>query len=400
LSREEEGILAGEEGEAKRLALTIIVKVGEALGADRLIPIVHAHVSGASYSTVGDAGRSFIEDLASMGARFSVPTTVNPVGFDIDDPGLIPYTSISRDYVRGQMAIINSFRKMGADLILTCTPYYADIPSRYGFSVGSHVAWGESSAVVYGNSFLGVRTNREGGPLALMAGIVGRTYYYGLHTSEGRKPGLEIIVDYGKPLDEAEAGIVGELVARYTPPGIVPVVRASIGSEPGLREFAAAVGTAGSIGMVHIPGVTPEKTDYSGIGDRILIDSNDIKSRLEELMPTRIPDIIFIGCPHAGLRDLELIERILTGKRLKTRVIVSLSRHVYMKALSTGLIGRLARMGIEFLRDTCLIVSPFKSPSVTVATNSFKAYFYLRRKGVNTYLASIDKLLQTAIVGG
>ncbi|MEB3774006.1 MAG: aconitase X catalytic domain-containing protein [Desulfurococcales archaeon] len=393
LTREEERILAGERGEVLRIALSIIVKVGDSLGAERLIPIKHAHVSGASYSTVGEAGRRFIEDLAGMGARFSVPTTVNPVGMDLDGPEAIPYTRITRDYIRGQMAIINSFRRMGAELILSCTPYYTDIPYKVGLSQGDHVSWGESSAVVYGNSFLGIRTNREGGPLALMAGIAGRTYYYGLHTPEGRAPVVEVRVEEGEPLDEAEAGILGEALAEYTPPGGVPLVKARIASEPGLRELAAAVGTAGDIGMVYMPGYTSERVDLSYIRERVTIGRRELTRRVEEKLPDREPDLIFIGCPHAGLEDLRLVRKLLSRRRVRGRIIISISRSVYLEAAGQGLIGELERLGVSFLRDTCLIVSPFKSRSVTVATNSFKAYFYLKKKGVNVYLGPVEKLL-------
>ena len=395
LSREEERILAGEEGEARRLALSVIVKVGEALGAERLIPIKHAHVSGASYSTVGEAGRRFIEDLARMGARFSVPTTVNPVGVDTEDPGRVP-VRYTREYLRGQKAILDSFRSMGAELILTCTPYYTHIPRRAGLGPGSHVAWGESSAVVYGNSFLGLRTNREGGPLALMAGIAGRTYYQGLHTPEGRRPIVEVRVEYG-PLDEAEAGVLGEALAEYTPHGGVPLVRARIASEPGLRELAAAVGTAGDLGMIHLEGVTPERPDTGGIVERVSIDRGEMAERMERVAPAGRPDIVYIGCPHAGISDLELLERELRrlGKP-RSRVLVSTSRHVYMEALRRGLIAKLTSYGVEFVRDTCLIVSPFRDASVSVATNSYKAYFYLSRKGVRAGLAPIPRLVESA----
>ncbi|MCE4605147.1 MAG: aconitase X catalytic domain-containing protein [Desulfurococcales archaeon] len=396
LTREEERVLAGEEGEARRLALSVIVKVGEALGAERLIPIKHAHVSGASYSTVGDAGRRFIEDLARMGARFSVPTTVNPVGIDTEDLDRVP-ASYTREYLRGQKAILDSFRIMGADLILTCTPYYTHIPRHMGLEPGSHVAWGESSAVVYGNSFLGLRTNREGGPLALMAGIAGRTYYQGLHTPEGRSPVVEIRVEQEAPLDEAVAGVLGEAIVEYTPHGRVPLVKARIASEPGLRELAAAVGTAGDLGMIHLEGVTPEKPSLTGIEERVTIDRVELGERIERVSPGERPDIVYIGCPHAGINDLELLERELRRLgRPRSRILVSTSRHVYMEALRMGLVGRLEGYGVQFVRDTCLIVSPFRDRSVSVATNSYKAYFYLSRKGVKASLAPIPRLVEAS----
>jgi predicted aconitase subunit 1 (EC 4.2.1.3) len=164
LTFEEERILKGFEGEAKARALEVIVKVGEALGASRLIRIKHAHISGVSYENIGDVGLEFIEGLRGLGARFSVPTSVNPVSYDVEDLSSIPGVTLERSYVEAQEAIARALRDMGADLVFTCTPYYAGIPEVYELKVGDHVAWGESSAVAYANSVLGIRTNREGAP--------------------------------------------------------------------------------------------------------------------------------------------------------------------------------------------------------------------------------------------
>jgi len=123
LTREEERVLAGEEGWAKAKALEVVVKVGEALGAERLQPIVHAHVSGVSYYNIGEPGRRLLEDLASSGARFSVPTTVNPIGFDLDAPSSLSIAEIDYRLVEGQRAIVRALAFMGARLTFTCTPY-------------------------------------------------------------------------------------------------------------------------------------------------------------------------------------------------------------------------------------------------------------------------------------
>ncbi len=405
MTREEEKILNGEQGEARAFALRVIVKVGEALGADRLIKIKHAHVSGASYSTVGRAGLEFLEGIAGMGARVAVPTTVNPIGFDGEDVGAIPYTRITRDYYEAQIGILRVLVKMGVEPILTCTPYYTDIAGRYGLSIGDHVSWGESSAVLYANSILGLRTNREGGPLALMSAITGLTYRAGLHTSEGRTPKrMYILTGKDAALNEAEAGVLGELVATLNPDESPPLLQARFSSEPSLREFMAAVGTAGPLGMVYIPGVTPEKPAIPSSIEKIEVEYGEVKRLLDERAPKGVPDIVYIGCPHAGLEDLIVLLRELrrAPRRPRSLVAVSVSREVYRKASADGIIGELLALGVRFVRDTCLIVSPFGSVArgrVTVATNSYKAYYYLTRKGVETYLAPINELIARTIGG-
>lgn len=405
LTREEERILEGEHGEAKAFALRVIVKVGEALGADRLIKIKHAHVSGASYSTVGKAGLEFLESIAGMGARVEVPTTVNPIGFDELDLEAIPYTRITREYYEAQTRIVRALERMGVEPILTCTPYYTDIARRYNLAVGDHVSWGESSAVLYANSVLGLRTNREGGPLALMSAITGLTYRAGLHVPEERTPKrVYVLTGKNSALNEAEAGVLGELVATMNPDEAPPLLHARFSNDPSLREFMAAVGTAGPLGMVYIPGVTPERPVIPGNMERIEIEYSEVRRLLKERAPTESPDIVYIGCPHAGLEDLLVLREALkkASRRPKSLITVSVSREVYEKARTRGIIGELVALGVRFVVGTCLIVSPFgsrKGEKPSVATNSYKAYYYLSRKGIKAYLAPIDELIASAAGG-
>jgi len=394
LTFEEERILKGFEGEAKARALEVIVKVGEALGASRLIRIKHAHISGVSYENIGDVGLEFIEGLRGLGARFSVPTSVNPVSYDVEDLSSIPGVTLERSYVEAQEAIARALRDMGADLVFTCTPYYAGIPEVYELKVGDHVAWGESSAVAYANSVLGIRTNREGGPLALMAAIAGRTYYYGMHVEEERKPRVSYALEPLVTLDEVEAGILGEIVARMHKDERPPHLVALFEGDSALKELLAALGTVSDIAMAHIQGVTPE--DPGGeIKETVKIDYDMLEEELREKMPTEGVDIIYIGCPHSGLEEISKLARTLeAASPVKARIAVSMSRNVYLKALELGLVEKLRRAKATIIRGSCLIVSPFSkhNKGVKVATNSYKAYHYLSRKGVKVYLTRISDI--------
>ncbi|MEM4962447.1 MAG: aconitase X, partial [Acidilobaceae archaeon] len=120
LDSEEERILEGYEGEAKARALKVIVKVGESLGASRLIKIKHAHISGVSYENIGDSGLEFINNFRLLGAKFSVPTTINPISYDLLDYNSIYGLKLSREYIRAQELILRALEDMGAELILTC----------------------------------------------------------------------------------------------------------------------------------------------------------------------------------------------------------------------------------------------------------------------------------------
>jgi len=330
---------------------------------------------------------------------------VNPIGFDSEDPqGLagIPGVRLSEDFIRGQLEILESLRRMGAETVLTCTPYYTPQVSHLGLKHGDSVAWGESSAIAYANSVLGLRTNREGGPLALLAAIAGRTYYWGLHKEENRVPRILFRVDQRVPVDDALAGILGAEVARRAGDR-VPAVDARLPDELSLREFLAALGTAGAIGMAHILGVSRDPYFPDMIEDVVEYGRDEVNRLVEEYLPPAPPEIIFVGCPHAKAEDLARLLGLLRryekrGERKAKTIVFTTSRAEMARAASQGLLAEAERLGVTIIPDTCLIVSPFGrgSEKPTVATNSYKAYFYLAKRGVPVGLQPLEALVDLA----
>lgn len=398
LTRIEERILSGEYGEAKQLALKTIVKVGEALGAERLIPIKHAHVSGISYGTIGDHGLALLEDLVEKGAQVSVPTTVNPIGFDSEDPYLLSTVGVRVDegFVRGQLRIIKALKAMGAKATLTCTPYY--LPDTRSLSPGDHVSWGESSAILYGNTVIGVRTNREGGPLALMSAIAGRTYYWGLHLDEYRTPRVGFKLESPEPLDEVMAGLLGKIVSeRYV--GLrPPYVKARLRDELAVKEMLAAIGAAGSLAMIHLEGVTKPPIDEGRLESVEEVDWRELRDLYEEHRPSWRPDIVFLGCPHSRAEDLARLAKQLADKPApRSKIVVTMSRYEYSRFRREypDYYNVLEKKAVV-VRDTCLIVAPLRGEngSPKIVTNSYKAYFYLSRKGLQVGLSTIEDMAQ------
>lgn len=184
LTRQEEAVLAGETGQGKRKALELLVALGDIYNAERLVPIASAQVSGASFKTVGDAGIKWLEDF-SKAAKVSVRATVNPLGLDMRRWKSM---GVDAEFHSKQDRIVSAYKAMGLEPLYTCTPYLAGNRPR----AGQHLAWAESSATVFANSYLGARTNREGGPSALAAAIIGKTPEYGLHLDENRTPRVRI----------------------------------------------------------------------------------------------------------------------------------------------------------------------------------------------------------------
>jgi predicted aconitase len=176
LSEEEQRMFDGEEGEAKRQSMEILVALGRIYEAERMIPITSAQVSGVSYKTIGEAGLEYLEDLVQKGAKTSIPTFLNPAGMDVSQ---WKEMKIPEDFAKKQIKVLEAYSKMSIMKTCTCAPYFIGIRPKQG----EHIAWAESSAVAFANSVLGARTNREGGPSALAAAICGVTPEYGLMSS-------------------------------------------------------------------------------------------------------------------------------------------------------------------------------------------------------------------------
>ncbi|MDR0602103.1 MAG: aconitase X catalytic domain-containing protein, partial [Treponema sp.] len=163
LTKEEQAMLDGESGKAVQQSMKVLVTLGNIYGAERMISITNVHSPGVSYRVTGDSGLAYVQEAAKE-AKFKIPMTLNSIGIDYEDWKKIGFPE---DFSLKQIELSEAYRKMGAIEVNSCTPYLAGNIPRFG----EHVAWGESSAIVFANSVLGARTNREGGPTALAAAL-------------------------------------------------------------------------------------------------------------------------------------------------------------------------------------------------------------------------------------
>ncbi len=379
LSKEEERMLRGDYGEAVSEAMKIIVKVGEALSAERLIPVTHAHASGISYGTIGEPGLYWLKSLGDRGAKVRIFSTVNPIGMDIDDPHKIP---VGREFYEKQIQVLESLSRMGFRITVTCTPYYIRSPK-----VKEHLAWGESSAVAYANSVLGAYTNREGGMLTIAAAIVGRTYYGGMHLDENRvtkyKVTVKGIVD---PTEWSAIGLeVGEIVG-----GNVPRYINAPGNELSVKLMLAASAASGSVALSVIEGLTPNGTYHIGDEEKIELGRDSIEKYFGNLEDA---ELIFHGCPHSSLEELEYLNSRIKEVSGKREVWIATSPHVYSLAEGRGTVRELERKGVKVVKGTCSVVTPLEKLGFRrVATTSAKTYFYLKRKGLDVWLVRLSDI--------
>jgi len=366
LTRDEEAILNGERGCGAQRAMELLVAIGTVYEAECLLPIRSAHLSGVSYKTIGEGGLDFLADMASD-ARVAVRTTLNPAGMDLarwEEMG------VSKRFADRQLEIIDSYSKMGVETNCTCTPYLAgNLPRK-----GDTVAWAESSALSYVNSIVGARTNREGGPGALAASILGKTPAYGLHLDSNRKPTVVIEAEIGGGvLDYALLGqVVGKKVANA-----VPYFRKIRPNPDEAKTLAAAMAASGSVAMFHIEGMTPEANDADLKGlERIGVGRKDLTDARESLSTGREPDLIALGCPHLSEAEVRELASMLKGRSKKTEIDVWFCTSKAMMERCPREVEVLERFG-RVLCDTCMVVAPIEDHYSCTATNSAKACNYL-----------------------
>ena len=384
LTREQERILGGEEGWVKAKALKVIVKVGEALGADKLIMIRHAHVSGISYTNIGEPGLKFLEELAENGAETTVYTTSNPTCIDLAGKS----TLIDQGYLEQQLLVNKALEKMKIKPTYTCLPYMLRPPSPH-----EHLAWGESNAVAMANSFYGARTNREGGPIALLASITGYIYNAGLHRLEERR--VKTLIKYEDKLDDITASLLGLWIGE----NIDEIPMIDLPTTPRIQDvklLLASAAATGSHALIVIKDLTPRKTYIEDIDDKITISKRDLfRTYKDNIWKGEKYSLAYIGCPHLSATEFHSIIKLLEKKRDKLRGKIVLS--------IPPLVSSMFQRELEILRDkniievitgTCPVVAQFKYRPDIIVTNSGKAFFYLRKlHRLDVRLASLNNII-------
>jgi predicted aconitase len=391
-SEEEKRMLLGMEGPIEQRMMRLLVRLGEVFGAEGMVPVSSAQVSGISYKSIGEPGLAFLEDVAEKGARVRVPTTLNPAGMDLRD---WKQMGVPEEFARRQERIIGAFERMGAEVSATCTPYLAGSQPW----PGQHLAWAESSAVSFANSVLGARTNREGGPGALASAICGCTPSYGLHLAENRKPTVLIEVDV--ELDSRAAfGALGYFVGAKVENGIPYLRGIEQAGEDDLKTLGAAMAASGAVALYHVEGVTPESRSMSPDGlDVVRVGGKELDGTFARLGTEEKPDLVVLGCPHASLEEIADVARRLEGRTLGTPLWVCTSRAVKESACQLGLCDIIEKAGARVVADTCMVVSPIEQMGFrTTAVDSAKAAHYLPGFcGQGVVFGDVESLIEEAL---
>lgn len=367
LTKEEEELLENEE---TRDCMKIVLALARVFDAEKLVKISSAHISGVSYDNIGDEG---LEWLRTIKGRVSVRTTLNPAGMDLERWREM---GIEEKFYRKQMEIIEIFKNLEVEITLTCTPYYIHKPK-----FGEHLAWAESSAVVYANSVIGARTNRESGISALASAITGRTPYYGLHIKENRAPTVVVKAT-------GDLSIVGYKAGLELPGEIPYFIFDRRVSMDELKLLSASLAASGNIAMFHAEEITPEWRDFEKPVEKV-----EIEGKIEKSCEAQL---IAIGCPHCSKEELSEILRLIAGRRVKRELWIFTSRSVAED--SKEIIGKLEELGAKVFKDTCMVVSPASERFDCVMVNSGKALEYLpKKRGIEVAFGDLKSCIEAAV---
>ena len=323
LTDEQRAILEGSKGETHAKVMESLVRYGELFGATEMVPISSKYnhlVTSFGLKALGPV-YDLMDKLLEAGAPSGQKFTVDPKPLDKNVPSNIAQDVVFKLFMYSRQ---KDYEKQLADLGLlsdnafTCTCYMDEVGNKPGF--GEVLSWSESSAVVYANSVLGARCNRNSGIIDLMGSVIGYVPKFGLLTDEGRK--ADWIVEI-KTTKKPEAQLLGSAIGMKVMED-VPYVKGLdkwLGTELDdeactyLKDFGAATASNGAVGLYHIDKLTPEAVKYGESlireGAKVYVVDDEELERVYREYPViwknkdAEPKLCFMGCPHMSLQQLK-----------------------------------------------------------------------------------------------
>ena len=410
LSKRDQQMLAGQHGGAAKLAMSILVRMAGVYGADEMMDVSQAHIDACGILI--DSGLDFIETLAGLGARVSVPTTLNMVPLDLQNWRT---QGIPEEFASKATRLAKAYTDMGCIPTWTCAPYQGYLTPRFG----QQIAWGESNAIVYANSVLGARTNRYADFMDICAAITGRVPQSGLHIKANRKGQLLLrLVDIEPAVLEADIfyPVLGHLVG-YLAQDRIPVIEGlpARATNDQLKALGAATASSGGVGLFHALGVTPEANSLEeafqgGTPEEV------VEVRLADLVKARADlstadegeklDAVVLGCPHFSYAQFQQLAELIRSEELRAalpavRLLVVTNQVAYGLLQRSDIAGMIEGFGIEVVLDTCVLSSPIlSSDAQVVMTDSAKwAYYAPGALGVSVAFGSLRDCVRSATRG-
>ena len=402
LNEEQKAILNGEKGETLKKVLQTVIRYGELFGAKKLVPVTSKYnhlVTSFGLKALGPV-YELMNKLISEGAISKQKFSCDPRPLDKNVPKNFLQNFIfnkfmysRQDFYENQLEQLGLLNKDA----FTCTCYMDEVGNKP--NKGEVLSWSESSAVVYANSVLGARCNRNSGIIDIMGSIIGYVPYFGLVTDEGRKATWIIEV---KTTKKPEAQLLGSAIGMKVMEE-VPFVKGLdkwLGNELNdencsyLKDFGAATASNGAVGLYHIENLTPEAKEQ---GNKLIskdakvyvIDDNELQ-KVYDSYPVvwkdknAKPKLCFMGCPHMSLQQLvswtKKIETALFEigkKKVRIPTVFTAAPAVIKKFEKTKYASKLKSMGVvvSYICPLMYMNNPLcgKMPVIT-SSNKLRTY--------------------------
>ena len=405
----EHAMLEGRLGPVRQEALARQIAIGRFFDAEDFVEVRQAHIM-ADTESLGEAGVAYLEKLARAPEderRVRVPTITDPRGADFKSWQRIRHAP---EFVALERRADVALRALGVLMTDTCINYQTVLPP----VKGEHHAFGDTGVVIYSNSVLGARTNYEGGPSALAAGLTGRTPRYGFHLDRHRVGQTRFVVE-AEPRDWAEWGALGGLVggameSYWEVPVIEGIARAP--SSDDLKHFGAALASFGSTAMFHMVGITPEAPDAAAaFGGRPPAPRTVRRTDLEAFFARYAPsddglDVVVFAAPQLSLMELAALADLLKGKTVdpKVAMLVATSPENKAGADRLGLTATIEASGAVVLEGVCFYQMHARELGdangwTRLMTNSAKLVNIIGGYGYRPVLASMERCVAAAIAG-
>ena len=409
LNDEEKAMLAGEFGPLRQWAIDHQMKVGQYLKAPDFVPVMQAHIM-ADTESLGEAGVEWLEGWTRLPEKerlVRIPTITDPRGTDFAAASRLKQQSWMVDLER---RAIDAFRSLGVLMTDTCINYQTIMPPVRG----EHTAYGDTGVVIYSNSVCGARSNFEGGPSALSAGLTGRTPRYGFHLDRHRQATLIVNVKWTpRLLNEwgALGAYIGKLAGDYWQvPAVVGIDRIPTSDE--MKHFGAAMASFGSVALFHIVGVTPEAPTLKEVAATpqslrtYEVTEADVRG-LQERYGQSLDkvDLVVFSAPQLSLVEMRQVAILLEGRQTQIPTLVITSPQVKPDADRMGITERIEASGATVLAGMCFYQSYAREMAEAngwkkLATNSAKLTNILGGYGYTPALLSMERCIDVACDGG
>jgi len=396
LTDEEKRIYQGEEGTVKQKCMEYLVDLCQVSGAERLVDLDGTgdmHSPGLGLGPNITITLEELTEFADKGGRFAIPTFADKSPFGEQAPingwekcPVHPYKVKELQHCDPEFhkkALhedeFKVLKKMGMFTSHSCANY---LTMSYLPSVGAHCSWFESSQQPYCNATLGARTNFDG---SLATCLLGKAPYYDMHITENRWGTVRIDVDR-KIQSDLEWDVYGFTVGEVSDVEVPVVFGTSRPTTTQYQKFNSACHTGGAVRMYHLPGFTPEApTEEFATGGRpyknhVMVDNNMLRKTYDVLNfhTSSDVDMVYLGCPHLNIVDLNRLVGKLEGKKCKIPLWIMTAPWLYEPAKSLGYVEALEKAGALLLSGACLAAMGAVPDGVrNIAVDTAKQAYYI-----------------------